>query len=104
MTTRKPIRKSITKLHAGPNFIYHLPDFTKEEVKELVKRYSETDGDEKLVDEITEEIYNYTKGDPPMVKFYVLDRRLEQDVTEMSDRYLSSVQRNYADMFDFGYF
>lgn len=95
MTTRKPIRKSITKLHAGPNFIYHLPDFTKEEVKELVKRYSETDGDEKLVEEITEEIYNYTKGDPPMVKFYVLDRRLEQDVTEMSDRYLRSpVQRN----------
>ncbi|HYV52907.1 MAG TPA: hypothetical protein VE971_06385, partial [Candidatus Eisenbacteria bacterium] len=87
MTTRKPIIKSITKLYAGP--IYHLPDFTKEEVKELVKRYSETAGDEKLVDE-TEEIYNYTKGNPLMFKFYVLDRRLEQDVTEMSDRYLRS--------------
>jgi hypothetical protein len=90
MTTRKPIIKSITKLHAGSNFIYHLPDFTKEEVKELVKRYLETNGDEKLVDGITEEIYNYTKGDPMMVKFYVLDRRLEQDVTEMSVRYLKS--------------
>jgi hypothetical protein len=30
-----------------------------------------TDGDETLVDEIAEEIYNYTKGDPQMVKFYV---------------------------------
>jgi hypothetical protein len=90
MTTRKPIRKLIAKLRAGPNFIYHLPDFTKEEIKELVKRYSETDGDEKIVDEIAEEIYNYTKGDPLMVKFYILDRRLEQDVTEMSDRYLRS--------------
>jgi GTPase SAR1 family protein len=90
MTTRKPIIKSITKYYAGSNFIYHLPDFTKEEVKELVKRYFETDGDEKLVDRITEEIYNNTKGDPLMVKFYVLDRRLEQNVREMSDRYLRS--------------
>lgn len=53
------IRRSITKLYSEPNFIYHLPDFTKEEIKELVIRYCGIVGDEKLVNEITETIYNY---------------------------------------------
>jgi hypothetical protein len=105
MTARKPefdrlldglenveegIRKSIKKLYAEPNFIYQLPYFTKQEVKELVKRYSGTVGDEKLVGAITEEIYSYTKGDLVKVKFSILDRRLEQYVAEMSGRYVRS--------------
>ncbi|MGA9151146.1 MAG: hypothetical protein WBZ36_11260, partial [Candidatus Nitrosopolaris sp.] len=78
------IVKSIRKVCAGPNFIYPLPNFTKEEVKELVECYFDTVGDEKLVDEITEEVYSYTKGDPVKIKFSILDRRLEQDVAEIS--------------------
>ena len=67
MTARKPefdwllngldkveeeIRKSIRKLNADPNFIYQLPYFTKEEIKEFIKRYSGII-DEKLTDKIT---------------------------------------------------
>ena len=55
MTARKPefdwlldgleqveeeIRKSIRKLYADSNFIYQLPYFNKEEIKEFIKRYS----------------------------------------------------------------
>ena len=43
-----------------------------------------------LTGKIAEEIYNDTKGDPVMVKFAVFGRGLEQDVEEMSDRYLGS--------------
>ena len=104
MTARKPdfdwllngldkveeeIRKSIRKLKADPNFIYQIPYFTKEETKEFIKLYSWT-ADEELTDKITEEIYNDTKGDPVMVKFAVFGKGLEQDVEEMSDRYLGS--------------
>jgi hypothetical protein len=102
MTARKPefdwllngleqveeeIRKPIKKLYTDPNFIYQLPYFTKEETKEFVKRYSET-ADENLKDKITEEIYHGTKGDPVMVMFYVFGGGLEQNVAEMSYRYL----------------
>lgn len=80
------IRKSIEKLCAERNFIYQLPYFTKEEVKELIKRYLRR----KVVGKITEEIYSSTKGDPVMVKFSILDRRLEQDVAKISGHYLRS--------------
>jgi tetratricopeptide (TPR) repeat protein len=104
MTARKPefdwllngleeveeeIRKSIRKLYADSNFIYQLPYFNKEEIKEFIKRYSGT-VDEKIIDKRAEDIYNYTKGDPVMVKFSVFGKGLEQDVAEMSDRYLRS--------------
>lgn len=104
MTARKPefdwllngleqveeeIRKSIRKLYADSNFIYQLPYFNKEETKEFIKRYSGT-VDEKIIDKRAEDIYNYTKGDPVMVKFSVFGKGLEQDVAEMSDRYLRS--------------
>ncbi|MGC1929244.1 MAG: hypothetical protein WA667_09740, partial [Candidatus Nitrosopolaris sp.] len=81
------IRKSIRKLYADPNFIYQLPYFTKEEINEFVKRYSGI-VDEKINDKITEEIYDYTKGDPVMVKFSVFGKGLGQDVAEASSRYL----------------
>jgi hypothetical protein len=105
MTARKPefdrllnrldnaeekIMKSIRKVCAEPNLIFPPPYFTKEEVKELVECYSDIVDDEKIVDEITEEIYSYTKGDPVKVKFSILDRRLEQDVAEISGHYLKS--------------
>ncbi|MFY9799179.1 MAG: hypothetical protein WBZ36_06840 [Candidatus Nitrosopolaris sp.] len=73
------IRKSIRKLNADPNFIYQLPYFTKEEIKEFVKQYSGI-VDTKLTDKITEEIFDYTKGDPVMVRFSVIGKGLEQDV------------------------
>ncbi len=47
--------------------------------------------DGKLTHKITE-IYNDTKGDPILVKFSVFSRGLEQDVEEMSNRYLVSPQ------------
>jgi tetratricopeptide (TPR) repeat protein len=104
MTARKPefdwllngldkveeeIRKSIRKLNADPNFIYQLPYFTKEEIKEFIKRYSGII-DEKLTDKITEKIYDYTKGDPVMVKFSVFRQGLDRDVQELWARYLGS--------------
>jgi hypothetical protein len=103
MTARKPegdwlsngldkveegIRKSIRKLCANPNFMYTLPYFTKEEIKEFVKRYMGNE-DARITNKTTE-IYDYTKGDPIMVKFSVFGKGLEQDVAEMSDRYLGS--------------
>ena len=90
LNVEEGMRRSIRKLYAEPNFIYQVPYFTKEEVKELVEQYCGTVGDEKLVGEITEEIYGYTKGDPVKVKFSILDRRLEQYVAEMSGRYVRS--------------
>ena len=88
------IRKSIRKLNANPNFIYQLPYFTKEEIKEFIKQYPGII-DEELTDKRTAEIYDDTKGDPVMVKFSVFGKGLEQDVAEMSDRYLrTQLERN----------
>jgi hypothetical protein len=49
------IRKSIRKLNADPNFIYQLPYFTKEEIKDFMRLYLE---DDYVTDEKSEEIYD----------------------------------------------
>jgi tetratricopeptide (TPR) repeat protein len=81
-------REDLQNHVTDPNFIYQ-PPLTKEEVKQFIKlNLSLTD--EELIDKTTDEIYDESKGDPGMVEFYVTDKRVEHDVEEISDRYLSS--------------
>jgi tetratricopeptide (TPR) repeat protein len=84
---QEDVRKSIRKLIGDPKFIYYLPYFTREEIKDFMILYLETI-DDYVIDNKSQEIYNYTKGDPIMVKFSVFGQGLEQDVEEMYDRYL----------------
>ncbi len=76
---QEEVRKSIRKLIGNPKFIYDLPYFTREEIKDFMELYLGIIDDEKSL-----EIYDYTKGDPIMVKFSVFGHGLEQDVEEMA--------------------
>ncbi|HKG89501.1 MAG TPA: hypothetical protein VKA95_14350, partial [Nitrososphaeraceae archaeon] len=89
---QEKIRKSIRKLTEDTKFIYPMPYFTKEEIRDFIKLYSENIDDYLSDDKNSQEIYDYTKGDPIMVKFFVLMQGLEKDVEEMTYRYLSSQQ------------
>lgn len=83
------IRKSIIRLTCDPNFKYPLPYFTKEEIKEFIRLYSDiTDKDQS--DKKCQEIYDYTIGYPIMVKFSLFSQGLSHDVRERHDRYLKS--------------
>jgi tetratricopeptide (TPR) repeat protein len=83
------IRKSIIRLTCDPNFKYPLPYFTKEEIKEFIRLYSDiTDKDQS--DKKCQEIYDYTMGYPIMVKFSLFSQGLSHDVRERHDRYLKS--------------
>jgi hypothetical protein len=70
----------------------HQPPLTKNEVRQFVKKHSAIT-DEELFDKTTDEIYDESRGDPVMVKFYTMEKRLEHDVKEMSDCYLGSQLR-----------
>lgn len=83
--------QSIRKLTGDLNFIYYLSYFTKKEIRDFVKLYVENTDDD-TADKKSEEVYDFTSGDPIMVKFAVLRHGLEQDVEEMNDRYLKRQQ------------
>ena len=85
---QEEIRKSIRKLIGDSKFIYHLPYFTKEEINDFIRLYVGIT-DESTANKRSQEIYDYTKGDPIMVKFSVFEQGLDQDVAEMYARYLS---------------
>src|SRR5918995_4345132 len=62
-----------------------------EEIRDFIRLYLENEDDGE-VDKMSKEVYDYTIGDPIMVKFAVLGKGLEQDVEEMYDRYLKLQQ------------
>jgi hypothetical protein len=62
-----------------------------EEIRDFIRLYLENKDDGE-VDKMSKEVYDYTIGDPIMVKFAVLGKGLEQDVEEMYDRYLKPQQ------------
>jgi tetratricopeptide (TPR) repeat protein len=84
---QEEVRKSIRKLVGDPKFRYYLPYFTRDEIKDFMRIYLGII-DDYVTDKKSQEIYDYTKGDPIMVKFSVFGQGLEQDVEEMYDRYL----------------
>jgi tetratricopeptide (TPR) repeat protein len=90
---QEELRKSIRKLTGDVNLFYHIPYFTKEEIRDFIKLYLE-DIDHAEADKKCQEVYDYTMGDPIMVKFAVLGQGLERDIEEMNDRYL----RNQLEM------
>ena len=83
------IRKSIIKLTADPNSKYPLPYFTKEEIKEFIRLYSDII-DKDRSDKKSQEIFDDTKGNPIMVKFSLFRQSLSHDVRERHDCYLKS--------------
>jgi tetratricopeptide (TPR) repeat protein/energy-coupling factor transporter ATP-binding protein EcfA2 len=83
------LRKSIRKLSGDINFIYQIPYFTKEDIRDFIKLYSENISPTENGAQV---IYDYTRGDPIMVKFAVLGQGIDKDVKEMSDRYLRPQQ------------
>jgi GTPase SAR1 family protein len=89
---QEELRKSIRKLTGDEEkFIYHLPYFTKREIRDFIKKYLENI-DNGEADEKSREVFDSTRGDPIMIKYNVLGQGLEQDVEEMSYRYLEPPQ------------
>jgi tetratricopeptide (TPR) repeat protein len=86
-SVQEEVRKSIRKLVGDPKFRYYLPNFSRDEIKDFMRLYLVMNDDD-VTDKKSHEIYDYTKGDPIMVKFSVFGQGLEQDVEEMYDRYL----------------
>ena len=88
---QEELRKSIRKLTGDLNSIYDIPYFTKKEIRDFIKLYL-LNVDDGEADKKSEEVYDYTMGDPIMVKFAVLGKGLEKDIEEMNDRYLRPQQ------------
>lgn len=82
-------RKSIRNLTNDTNFKYPIPYFTREEIKEFIRLYSNI-FDKELADKKVQEIYDDTKGHPYMVQFSLFHRSLRQSFIEKHDRYLTS--------------
>lgn len=81
------VRRSIRKMLQDPNFRYRLGQFTREETTQMIGQYSgKTSKNES--DKRSQMIYDYTKGDPIMIKFHMFGQGLDQDVREKHDRYL----------------
>lgn len=91
-SVREGIRKSIRKLAGSPLFRYKVPFFSSDDIKGFIKLY-EGIIDREIIEKRSQEIYDYTKGDPIMVMFSVFGQGLDKDVEEMYDRYLRSEQR-----------
>jgi len=83
-------RHSIRKFVQYPNYKYELEAFTKNEILDFVKMYNDQktkQSDDQLCD-LALKIFENTKGNPIMVKFYVLGKGLEEDVKDRYYRYL----------------
>lgn len=87
---QEELRESIRKLTGDANFIYHMLPFTKEEIRDFIKLY--LDIDDAKAEKKSQEVYDYTIGDPIMVKFAVIRQGLEKDIVKMIDRYLKPQQ------------
>ena len=86
---QEQIRKSIRKLIGDTKFRYQVPYFSKGEIKEFIRLYLGIT-DECTTNKKSQEIYDYTKGDPIMVKFAVFGQGLDKNVDEMYHRNLKS--------------
>jgi len=99
---RQPIRKFIQNIQ----YRYQIEAFTKAEIKDFINKYQKeenkkqqqqqqqqqqiisiTDSKEKLSD-LTDRIFNSSKGHPIMVKFLVFGKGLREDVEDRYYRYL----------------
>jgi hypothetical protein len=82
---QEEIRKSIRKLVGDPKFRYSLPYFSKEEIKDFRRLYVGIIDDD-VTEKNSQEIYDYTKGDPIMVKFSVSSCRQDGSCTKKPGR------------------
>ncbi len=93
-------RHSIRKFVQHPNYKFELEAFTKNEILDFVKMYKDqtvNQSDDQLCD-LALKIFKETKGHPIMVKFYVLDRGLDEDVKDRYFRYLIDPQTAQPDL------
>ena len=73
------------------NYKYIVPYFTRDETQDFINKYLEFLDISKLqtpLEQITEEIYNDTKGYPILVRFSVLNQGLRLHVKEMYEEYI----------------
>jgi tetratricopeptide (TPR) repeat protein len=92
-TYRQSIRKFTCKSTADPDFRYELPQFSKKDIKEFIKKYKPTEED---IEDFSQEIYEDSKGVAIMVKFLVLGQGLEKDVADRYYNYLTVNEDNKA--------
>ena len=81
---RQPIRK-FTQLSQCR---YEIEPFTKKEIEQFIGKYSSEKITSNQILNLASKIYDNTKGNPIMVKFYVFGKGLLEDVRERYDRYL----------------
>jgi tetratricopeptide (TPR) repeat protein len=80
-------RQSIAKFRDDPAFKYELPQFTKDEVKEFIRKYRQI-SNERALEKMSEKVFEDTNGDPILVKFSVLGNGLLRDIEEKCNNYL----------------
>ena len=81
-------RHSIRKFTQISQSRYEIEPFTKTEIEQFIEKYSLEKITPNQILSLASKIYDNTKGNPIMVKFYVFGKGLLEDVRERYDRYL----------------
>jgi tetratricopeptide (TPR) repeat protein len=102
--TQREYQESLAKIDQDDKlFRYAIPPFTEEEIVEFIKKYGSSttsydDLSSESLKERAKEIYKTTKGNPMIVKFFVLGKGLQADIENRFNRYLRDKPRKMNTM------